>query len=414
MKFFKIFPKTVIIISAISVVFFVYISCSTNNVNDGHGLKNADGNIYAGSLVCAKCHSNIYNDFIHTAHFHTSSIPTEKNIKGSFLNGENIFPYDYSTYMVMEKRNGKFYQTEYQNGKEMRSEQFYVVIGSGTRGQSYLYIKDSQLYQLPISYFTSSHSWANSPGFPFYGPLFTRYIKSRCLECHSTFADMSALNVVDKDSKPKNIIFGIECESCHGPAEKHVEFQQQNAGLKTARFIINPSHLTRQQKIEMCGYCHSQGKTLNISKPFTFKPGDSFKKFLIIDTLADTSHIDVHGNQTALLALSRCFKSSQLVCTTCHDTHKQERGNIALFSNRCMNCHNIEHNNFCKFTSLPSSVLKNNCIDCHMPAKQSKVLTVNLNQSQKQTPAIIRSHFITVYPDETTKFLKLYNNKNND
>ena len=176
--------------------------------------------MYAGSLVCAKCHSNIYNDFVHTAHFHTSSLPTEKNIKGSFQNEENIFPFNYSTFMLMEKRNGKFYQTEYHNGEQVRSEEFYIVIGSGTRGQSYLYKSDSQLYQLPVSYFTNSNSWANSPGFPFYEPMFSRFITSACMECHSTFVDMTTIGTTDKNGNPTNMIFGVECESCHRPRRK--------------------------------------------------------------------------------------------------------------------------------------------------------------------------------------------------
>jgi len=406
MNFFKSFSKTLIVILILVSIFFIYLGCGTRDINKDKNLKNDNGDIYAGSLVCSKCHSSIYKDFIHTAHFHTSSLPIEKNIKGSFQNEENVFPFNYSTFMLMEKRNGKFYQTEYQNGKEVRSEEFYIVVGSGTRGQSYLYKSDSQLYQLPISYFTNSDSWANSPGFPFYEPIFSRHVTPTCMECHSTFVDMSSIGTTDKNGNPTNMIFGVECESCHGPGQKHVEFEEQNSGSKEAKFIINPSKLSREQKIEMCAYCHSNGKRLNTSKPFTFKPGDSLNKYLLLDNSKfDTAHIDVHGNQTALLMASKCFKMSQLVCTTCHNTHQQERGELTLFSQRCMSCHNTEHNSFCKFEGLTSSVLKTNCIDCHMPAK-SKTLTVNLNQSSKQTPAIIRSHFITVYPDETKKFLQ--------
>ena len=124
-----------------------------------------------------------------------------------------------------------------------------------------------------------------------------------------------------------------------GPGEKHVEFEEQNSGSKEAKFIINPSKLSREQKIEMCAYCHSNGKRLNTSKPFTFKPGDSLNKYLLLDNSKfDTAHIDVHGNQTALLMASKCFKMSQLVCTTCHNTHEQER-ELTLFSQRCMSCH---------------------------------------------------------------------------
>ncbi|MBV9963841.1 MAG: hypothetical protein JO072_16480 [Parafilimonas sp.] len=406
MSFFKRFYKTSLTLAAISFTFLFYVNCSRqNNASEQH-LLNKHGEMFAGSQVCASCHKNICNDFMHTAHFHTSSIPNEQNLKGSFEDGNNVFPYSYSTFIIMENLNNKFYQTEYHNGEKVQAEQFYLVIGSGTRGQSYLYLKDSQLYQLPVSYFTSTDSWSNSPGFPFYEPMFSRTILNRCLECHSTYADLSSISVQDKKGHAVNILYGIQCESCHGPAEKHVEFQEQHSGSKEAKFIINPAQLSRQQKIEMCAYCHSNGKLTN-AEPFTYKPGDTLSKYLVINYANfDTANIDVHGNQVALLEASKCFKMSQMVCATCHNTHKQERGNAALFSQRCMSCHNEAHNTFCKLSSLPVAELKTNCIDCHMPVKQSKMLTVNLNETNIKTPAVIRSHFIAIYADETKKFIE--------
>ena len=49
---------------------------------------------------------------------------------------------------------------------------------------------------------------------------------------------------------------GVDCEKCHGPAARHVEFQTQNPKETIAKFIINPAGFSRQQSLDMCALCH--------------------------------------------------------------------------------------------------------------------------------------------------------------
>ena len=48
-------------------------------------------------------------------------------------------------------------------------------------------------------------------------------------------------------------------------------------------------------------------------------------------------------------------------------------------------------------------VVMKNCIDCHMPQKDSKALNVKIDGEMTHKPASIRTHFIAVYPDATQK-----------
>ena len=89
---------------------------------------------YAGSAACAKCHQDIHNHFLHTAHHLTSDIATGKNIQGSFTRGNNNFLYDPNTVVAMEKRKDSFYQVLYYGGVEQKAAPFDIVIGSGTDG----------------------------------------------------------------------------------------------------------------------------------------------------------------------------------------------------------------------------------------------------------------------------------------
>ena len=45
-----------------------------------------------------------------------------------------------------------------------RTEALEMVIGSGRKGQSYLYWYHGLLFELPVSYLTAANQWINSPG----------------------------------------------------------------------------------------------------------------------------------------------------------------------------------------------------------------------------------------------------------
>jgi NapC/NirT cytochrome c family, N-terminal region. len=404
MNFYR---STITICIIISSVFLVS-QCINKDNDKPEIIKNAFGEQFAGSATCANCHKNIYDSHLKTAHHLTSQPAFEKYIKGSFDPGKNTYSYTYSNSVVvaMEKRGDGFYQVEYFRGEEKHAYPFNIVVGSGTMGQSYLYWKDQHLFQLPITYFSAAKAWSNSPGFPD-KVRFNRIITSRCLECHTTFVKkISSEEEEDEKFDNKKIIYAVDCEKCHGPAAKHVEFQTQNPKINTAKYIINPAKLSRQQNLDLCALCH--GGRLQKTRPsFEFTVGKKLSDYFIVDTSApNPENIDVHGNQYGLLRASKCFRmSTTLTCNTCHNTHENEKGKIALFSQRCMTCHENVHQHSDSISKLLGSTVQTNCIDCHMPLKSSRVIAVQLKGGTIPIAASIRSHFITIYPIETERII---------
>ena len=400
------YPRSTITIFVLVICVAITTKCTSNKNDEPVVIKNTFGQQFAGSASCANCHKNIYDKHIHTAHYLTSRMGEEKYIRGSFDKGKNFFVFNNSAVVAMEKRKGGFYQVEYYGDLEKKAHSMDIVVGSGTMGQSYLYWLDDKLFQLPISYFTADSQWSNSPGFPD-RVVFNRIITSRCLECHTTFA--KTISEPDKDPEEfdhNRIIYGVDCEKCHGPAARHVAFQTQNPKETNAKFIINPASLSRQQNLDLCASCH--GGRLQKTKPsFEFTVGDTLTNFFVVDTTApNPDHIDVHGNQYGLLRASKCFRMSMtLTCNTCHNVHENERGNTAVFSQRCMTCHNDAHEPVCKLSATMGSVINKNCIDCHMPLKASRAIAVQLQQNAVPVAALIRSHFISIYPDEAKKII---------
>jgi len=185
----NIFPHKrlafVTIIMATSV--FILTQCVENKQEEKKIIKNFKGQEYAGTESCRNCHREIYDSFSTTMHHQASGRASKEYIKGSFNVPENIFVLDSLQQVVMEERANGLYQAARINGRETRAQRFDIVIGSGKKGQTYLYWTNGELHQLPVSYLANAHGWVNSPGYPPKEILFDRVIEARCMEGHTTF-----------------------------------------------------------------------------------------------------------------------------------------------------------------------------------------------------------------------------------
>jgi len=177
--------------------------------------------------------------------------------------------------------------------------------------------------------------------------------------------------------------------------------------------MVSFKSLNRQQKIDLCAACHSGNNNILLKSRFAFKMGDSLRSYMIIVNSGD--QLDVHGNQTQLLAQSKCYKMSSLECSSCHDTHVNERGMVNMFNERCQNCHS-PGKHFCTMaTDSNISMIKNNCTRCHMPEQASKAIKVQATaNSTLAIPTMVINHRIAIYPEETTKILKTNIHDEND
>lgn len=271
-----------------------------------------------------------------------------------------------------------------------------------------------------MSYFSALHSWTNSPGYDTERIDFTRPIVRRCMECHSSYINelpnpnLSLTNRAVEFDK-SSLIYGIDCERCHGPAANHVNFHTQFPEVKKAKYITTYNALTRQQKLDACAVCHSGNKDVFIRSAFVFKQGDTLAKFKehnFAQQNTNPATLDVHGNQNGLLSSSKCFVMSNMNCNTCHNVHKKESGNLVLYSQRCMSCHTTANHNVCKLLPKLGDVIKKNCIDCHMPVKPSNMIQVEANGSKLKVPYLVRTHRIAIYPQETKKIIAFINSQN--
>ena len=369
------------------------------------------GDAFAGSNACLSCHKDIATSYLHSAHALTSRPADSVSVKGSFQPGRNEYSFGTHGKVILQRRDSGLFQVAVRAGGE-ETHPLDIVIGSGRKAQTYLYWKGEGMYELPVSYFVTEHAWAGSPHFPADSIWFGRAITTDCFECHASYVrnkpavHMDAFHVVDQFDK-SSLMYGIDCERCHGPGARHAAWQTANPGDRKASFISSLALLTRQQRLDICAVCHSGVHTEQRSV-FHFRPGDTLTNYYYAEPVnlsarnPDLSTLDVHGNQYQLLTASRCFReSSGMVCTTCHDAHRRERDDLSVFVRRCLSCHQP----LPPHPSMDSAVVIGRCIDCHMPARASRVITMQTVAGRDPVADLVRTHDIAVYPDVTKEVL---------
>ena len=354
---------------------------------------------YIGDQVCRSCHEERAKTYEQTAHHFASSWPSKRTMKGSFAPDSNVMTTanPYLTFEMTVTEQGYFQSAVEKispTKKVFRTERIDVVTGSARKGQTYLCWKGDQLFQLPVTYWTETNSWVNSPSYPDGSPHFDKAVIPRCLECHASYFEWMPPPV--NRYRKTSLVLGVTCEKCHGPGREHAARHRSKAVLPagTAELIVNPSALSRDRQIDVCGLCHA-GNGTPLQPALSFLPGDTLDDYLNIPFYSAEEAVDVHGSQVQMLERSKCFQSTKtLTCTTCHDVHKPQV-DAAAFAPRCLTCHEPRQ---CGEYSKRGEQGIHDCIDCHMPMQESRVLFSNTN-GKKLMPKV-RNHQIAIYAGE--------------
>lgn len=355
---------------------------------------------------CRPCHSKKYESYIKTAHFLTSSLPSDETVRGSLAEGRNILrTRNPNTYFKVEKRDDSFFQVaHWKVDSEVapfrsRREQIAVVVGAGVEGQSYLYWKDGFLYQLPVSYLSGIDEWVNSPGFPDGEVFFERPVTPRCLECHGTYFELEG--TLQRPRYRDNYQLGIACWKCHGDGGPHIAKHASDKPIDPAQDIVNPAKLSPPRQLDICALCHSgvgQEKRPN----FTFRPGQDLSTYLHRNLAASGEQVEEPGGWLAnkLFGQSKCFTDSEgATCSTCHEVHLPE-SDLATMSRKCQQCHDSSD---CVLSGTNQAQFEDLCIDCHMPDQASRRLRVH--RTDETLSPLYRNHRIAIYPDATDAVL---------
>jgi hypothetical protein len=375
-------------------------------VTTGAGTPNQRG--FVGDNACRACHQREFEGYLTTRHHLDSALPSAETIHGHFASGRNTMAsLDPGVSFRMEAKDGGFFETSLvgePKHEKIRTEKMDIVIGSGQKGQTYLYWRGDELFEMPVSYWTSLDRWVNSPGYVDGTANFDRGINTRCLECHSTYVGEVGGPKPGFHFDKEHFSLGISCERCHGAGAGHVRSHAGEAeptaaaGGSTAKTVVAatkmpPIGFDRDRQVDICAQCHG-GIGEGLTPAFSFKPGEALAPHISLEA-NPLARVDVHGNQVALLEKSRCFQSSpSMTCSTCHNLHEPER-EAASYSAKCLTCH--QASTCPTFSKMPAPAVTN-CVDCHMPLQESNALKIDLED--QQVPVKVRNHWIRVYPSQ--------------
>ena len=293
----------------------------------------------SGDTICAMCHSAESSH-----HLQTAMAQALYTVGASaILKTHPDLQFQEGPYHSRIVRQGDTSILTVTQGAETFTIPLLWAFGLGRAGQTYVFHYGESYYESRVSFFDAlgtldlTMGAANSKPqniLEAAGRRMSVMEERQCFGCHSNGGVSDGKLHIDA------MIPGVGCQSCHGPAEKHVE--AVHAGDASAAKMRHLASLSADDTAELCGQCHRTWSQIAVSGP----RGVNNVRF-----------------QPYRLANSQCYDAadSRIRCTSCHDPHSVLETNIASYDSKCAACHSTAlHTKVC-------SVAKANCAGCHMP-----------------------------------------------
>lgn len=217
-------------------------------------------------------------------------------------------------------------------------------------------------------------------------------------------------------STEKRVDNGVACESCHGPASKHVK------NPKSKVYLASLSDPVRQN--EVCLQCHMRNrdnrmKDQNISEifgdardyPFGYEAGKSLSKYKLVAPFIlgqETKEFYANGMGKKNRMQGNEFVHSMkgrhgVTCINCHNPHTLEPTAEKNSGNDlCMSCHSFgavigpHQDSLEKHTNHKAYSKGSLCVECHMP---------KVGKHTGKSPITVRTHmFGFTTPKETLAY----------
>jgi Flp pilus assembly protein TadD len=332
---------------------------------------------YAGSKVCAGCHTEIARRYASSPMARTSGIASQANVRP----GEITHVPSGANYRI----SGRI-RVDFSREARAGSRDAAVFIGSGASARTFAWASDGFLFELPVTWY-ASRGWDMSPGYEKTSAVnIARPIEPECLSCHATGVRHRA-GTQNGYQEPPFSEPGIGCERCHGPGKEHAARAGQGR-------IVNPAKLAPRLRDSVCQQCHLTGveRIFRAGRnALNFRPGQDFSGWAVVfvsgSAGAATAHVTSHYER---LEISKCklASGSKLWCGTCHDAH----GAPSNHDVKCRSCHagGKEH-----YTA------QSECGSCHMPrvaARDVPHASLTDHSISKDQPAATRDEDVSLRP----------------
>jgi tetratricopeptide (TPR) repeat protein len=184
---------------------------------------------------------------------------------------------------------------------------------------------------------------------------------------------------------------GINCETCHGPASKHVALMEArrpgDALPEDVGLVKLGAGATVEQNNAACASCHAKATFLTSA----FQPGDTYFDHFGLVTLDHPDYYpdgrDLGENYTyTSWLMSACAKGGELSCLHCHTSSGRNRfAEPGTANNACLPCHKPLVDDPTAHSHHAAGTKGDECVSCHMPT--TRFAAMNRSDHSMRPPA---------------------------
>jgi len=336
-------------------------------------------NEYVGSATCASCHKKFYELWSTSFHGLAMQRFTPALARSSGFSTSPAIRIGDVTYTAELTDQGGSILEKSSAGEHRYPIEF--TLG----GKNVFYFLTSldrgYLQVLPLAFDVRDKSWIDSTRSMTMHENFSRSepvhwrdraltFNTSCYGCH--------VSQIETNYSPSTDSYhttwlepGINCETCHGPAGKHVSLYQaaEKSGKSPDELgLISFRDLSHAQRNDSCASCHAKASSITGG----FRIGDKFYDHFSLAAYENPDYYpdgrDIGENYTfTSWSLSPCVKSGKLDCTHCHTSSGRYRFAKGDPNAACLPCHEDRVKNAAAHTHHKADSPGNRCISCHMP-----------------------------------------------
>ena len=353
---------------------------------------------YTGSSSCRECHEKFYKLWAPSHHGLAMQPYSDELAQKELLPQKEDIVIGGYRYRA-EIQAGAGYVLEKGPDGEKRYPISYALGGKNV----YYFLtpmERGRLQTLPVAYDVRKREWYDTaasgmrhfPNIPERPVGWKEWYYTFNTACHSCHVSQYSLNYNQATDTYQTTWKepGINCETCHGPAEEHIEVCKKAPkgtipqDLKITR---GGRSFTHDQNNANCSSCHAKASPITSC----FQPGDRFYDHFDLVTLESADYYpdgrDLGENYTyTTWSMSPCVKSGQLDCLHCHTSSGRFRQKDDP-NQACMPCHKERVENSTAHTHHPAESKGDLCISCHMPMTEFARMRRSDHSMRPPTPA---------------------------
>jgi tetratricopeptide (TPR) repeat protein len=357
---------------------------------------------YTGSSSCRECHEHFYELWAPSHHgramqVYTPELAAERlTPQESFVTvGEMQYRAEISPEAGWVIERGPDGETTYPIEHVLGGKNVFYFLTSLERGR---------LQTLPVAYDVRAGEWFDTSAsgmrhFPDIGEEAVHWRERPYTfntSCHGCHVSQLVTNYnADQDSYHTTWAEpGINCETCHGPAEEHVRSFRAAAGGEDPEELglISISGFTEAQTNDLCAPCHAKMNAVTTG----FPPGERYFDHFDLATLEDPDFYpdgrDLGENYTFTgWRMNPCAATGALDCAHCHTSsgrfRQKDDPNAA-----CLPCHQARVEDVVAHSRHAADIEGSECIDCHMPMTEFARMLRSDHSFLPPTPATTIAH----------------------